>query len=166
MASPTALPTCCQLDGLVFTTVTVLPETITSLTARPGIPKMLVIRGESWASAADVKRRAPPSRRGTGSTNRQRVWSVGSAVIRISAIRGELSPRVRDGSTATIRRPGASLGHAPPAPPAQYPSRHRPDSRAPPFLHRPDGRHPGLREPDRSEEHTSELQSHVISYAV
>src|SRR6266516_3194317 len=63
-----------------------LPNTISSLTARPGIAKIAAASGEPFASSAPTNRRTPPLSTGTLSTNLQRWLSIGSAVIRISAV--------------------------------------------------------------------------------
>src|SRR6266705_4013011 len=63
-----------------------LPDTISSLTARPGIAKIAAASGEPFASSAPANRRTPPLSTGTLSTNLQRWLSIGSAVIRISAV--------------------------------------------------------------------------------
>src|SRR5690242_17554117 len=86
IAAPTALPTACHGAGDCFTTVTRLPDTITSPTVRPGMPKIAAASGEPCASSALEKRRTPPASTGTLTTNLQRWSSIGSAVIRISAV--------------------------------------------------------------------------------
>ena len=86
IAAPTALPTACQGEGDCLTTVTMLPDTMSSFTPTPGMAKIASAKGEPFASPAPVKRRTPPSpSTGTFTTNLQRWSSIGSAVIRISA---------------------------------------------------------------------------------
>src|SRR6267154_5263031 len=85
MALPTARPTACHGAGACFTTVTMFPDTMSSLTARPGIAKIASASGDPFASSASVNRRTPPAHTGTLTTNLQRWSSIGSAVMRISA---------------------------------------------------------------------------------
>src|SRR6266545_1911948 len=85
MAAPTALPTACHGAGDCLTTVTRLPDTISSLTDSPGIAKIASASGEPLASAGAVKRRTPPANTGTLIMNLQRWASIGSAVMLISA---------------------------------------------------------------------------------
>src|SRR5712691_5404205 len=85
MALPTARPTACHGAGDCLTTVTMLPDTMSSLTARPGIAKIDSASGEPFASSWPEKRRTPPASTGTLTTNLQRWVSIGSAVMRSSA---------------------------------------------------------------------------------
>src|SRR6266446_1195074 len=85
IAFPTARPTDCHGAGDCLTTVTRLPDTISSLTDRPGIAKIASASGEPFASPGAVNRRTPPANTGTLTMNLQRWVSIGSAVIRISA---------------------------------------------------------------------------------
>src|SRR6266571_4945238 len=84
IAAPTAFPTTGHGAGLSFTTVTMLPETITSVTPPAGIAKIDSASGEPLASSGDVKRRTPAACSGWLTTNLQRWLSTGSAVMRIS----------------------------------------------------------------------------------
>src|SRR6267378_731854 len=85
MALPTGFPTACHGSGDCFTTVMMFPDTMSSLTARPGIAKIASASGDPFASSAPVNRRTPPAHTGTLTTNLQRWLSIGSAVMRISA---------------------------------------------------------------------------------
>src|SRR3954469_9486015 len=84
IAAPTGFPTACHGAGDCFTTVTMFPETISSLTARPGMANIASASGDPFASSAPVNRRTPPASTGTLSTTLQRCVSIGSAVIRTS----------------------------------------------------------------------------------
>src|SRR3989442_1031464 len=85
MALPTARPTACHGAGDCFTTVMMFPDTISSLTARPGMAKTASASGDPFASSGVENRRTPPASAGTLRTNLQRWLSIGSAVIRMSA---------------------------------------------------------------------------------
>src|SRR5712664_1093753 len=85
IAAPTGFPTACHGAGDCFTTVTMFPDTMSSLTARPGTAKIASASGEPFASSVVVNRRTPPASTGTLTTNLQRCASIGSAVIRMSA---------------------------------------------------------------------------------
>src|SRR3989442_1153453 len=61
IARPTALPTTGQAAGLRFTTVTRLPDTMTSLTSAPGMAKIACASGEPCASSGEANRRTPPA---------------------------------------------------------------------------------------------------------
>ncbi len=95
IALPTARPTACHGTGDCFTTVTMLPETISSVTPRPGREKIASASGEPCASSGAVNRRTPPASTGTLTTNLQRWLSIGSAVIRISSVTTSLVQRLR-----------------------------------------------------------------------
>src|SRR6267143_1118906 len=87
IAMPTGFPTACHGGvGDCLTTVTMLPDTINSLTARPGMAKIASASGEPFASSGLVNRRTPPASTGTLTTNLQRWLSIGSAVIRTSVV--------------------------------------------------------------------------------
>src|SRR5256712_8736807 len=81
IAWPTDFPTAVQGVTPRFTTVTRLPETITSPTSAPGMAKIAAASGEPSASAADANRRTPAACTGWLTTNLQREPSIGSAVI-------------------------------------------------------------------------------------
>src|SRR6267378_7552917 len=87
IALPTARPAACH-GGVAdcLTTVMMLPDTMSSLTARPGIAKIASASGEPFASSGPVNRRTPPASTGTLTTNLQRWLSIGSAVIRTSVV--------------------------------------------------------------------------------
>src|SRR2546428_13429840 len=85
MALPTAFPIACHGAGDCFTTVMMFPDTISSLTARPGMAKIASASGEPFVSSGVVNRRTPPASTGTLTTHLQRWLSIGSAVIRMSA---------------------------------------------------------------------------------
>src|SRR5882762_3834007 len=85
IAAPIAFPTACHGAGDCLTTVTMLPDTMSSLTARPGIAKIDSASGEPCASSGAENRRTPPASTGTLTTNLQRWVSIGSAVMRSSA---------------------------------------------------------------------------------
>src|SRR6266446_9623249 len=86
IAAPIGFPTACHGGvGDCLTTVMMLPDTMSSLTARPGIAKIASASGDPFASSAPVNRRTPPAHTGTLTTNLQRWLSIGSAVMRISA---------------------------------------------------------------------------------
>ncbi len=72
IAAPTAFPTACHGAGLSLTTVTMLPETITSVTPPAGIAKIASASGDPFASSADAKRRTPVACSGWLTTNLQR----------------------------------------------------------------------------------------------
>src|SRR5437763_6416475 len=86
IAAPTDLPITCHGAALRLTTVTRLPDTMTSATSAPGIAKIASTRGEPLASCGDANRRTPPSCTGSLTRNLQRLLSIGSAVMRISAL--------------------------------------------------------------------------------
>src|SRR6266480_1415335 len=86
IAAPTGLPITCHGAALRLTTVTRLPDTMTSATSAPGIAKISSTRGEPFASSGDANRRTPPSCTGSLTRNLQRALSIGSAVMRISAL--------------------------------------------------------------------------------
>ena len=86
IAWPTAFPTTGQGAGLRFTTVTRLPDTITSLTSAPGMAKIASGSGEPRASSGEANRRTPPAWIGSLTRNLQRPLSIGSAVMRRSAM--------------------------------------------------------------------------------
>src|SRR5712692_3415053 len=81
IAWPTDFPTAVQGVAPRFTTVTRLPETITSPTSAPGMAKIAAARGEPCASAGDANRRTPAPCKGWLTMNLQREPSIGSAVI-------------------------------------------------------------------------------------
>src|SRR6266446_1335643 len=86
IAAPIGFPTACHGGvGDCLTTVMMFPDTMSSLTARPGIAKIASASGDPFASSASVNRRTPPAHTGTLTTNLQRWLSIGSAVMRISA---------------------------------------------------------------------------------
>src|SRR5438094_3535301 len=95
MAWPTALPTAGQGAGLRFTTVTRLPDTMTSLTSAPGMAKIASASGEPRASSGVANRPTPPPCSGSLTRNLQRPLSIGSAVMRMSpgVICGNLTRR-------------------------------------------------------------------------
>src|SRR5205814_10725214 len=97
-----ARPFAGQGAGDCLTTVTMLPDTISSPTARPGIPKIASASGEPFASATSVKRRTPPASTGTLTTNLQRWLSIGSAVILMLAT--SIAHRFRRGHHVLQRR--------------------------------------------------------------
>src|SRR6266571_9261969 len=105
IAAPTDLPIACHGAGLRLTTVTRLPETMTSVTSAPGIAKSASASGEPCAASDDANRRTPPECTGRLTRNLQRAVSIGSAVIRISASISEVCCGLRMRSTPGGHRP-------------------------------------------------------------
>src|SRR5438132_1988287 len=100
IAPPTDLPTTCHGAAPRLTTVTRLPDTMTSDTSAPGIAKIASTSGERLASSGDTNRRTPPSCTGSLTRNLHRAVSIGSAVMRISALlMSEVGRRRREWST-------------------------------------------------------------------
>src|SRR5438094_842748 len=121
IAAPTDLPITCHGAGLRFTTVTRLPDTMTSVTSAPGIAKIASTSGEPFASSAPENRRTPPACTGALTRNLQRAVSIGSAVMRISTRSiwrsmsggaGGFNPRW---ASAAVAAPPAPCYAAPPA---------------------------------------------------
>src|SRR5882762_1540566 len=96
MALPTARPIACHGAGDCFTTVMMFPDTISSVTSRPGMAKIASASGDPFASSGAVNRRTPPVSTGTLMTNLQRWVSIGSAVMRMSVAAIPHLPRRRD----------------------------------------------------------------------
>src|SRR3989442_228015 len=127
IAWPTDFPTAVQGVAPRFTTVTRLPETITSPISAPGMAKIAAASGESCASAGDANRRTPAACKGWLTMNLQREPSIGSAVMRISEASMQ---RTIHGKQET--------GNGSP--------KHGPDPRVPfPVSRFPPGRHAGTR---------------------
>src|SRR2546422_10709517 len=106
MALPTAFPIACHGAGDCFTTVMMFPDTISSLTARPGMAKIASASGEPFASSGVENRRTPPASTGTLTTNLQRWLSIGSAGM---------------GGSAAFLSPFPRTGHHVPEPPQRLP---------------------------------------------